>query len=166
MPDDIPIIHGFSIGQLLDKTIVATNRVYVYRNAQAGAQPVGYVSPGQPIGVLYSWLSPDFSQNRDRYWLQFYPASGGGYYYVVPFSDGDFDWSSIQQQGAITVIQEQQQQEQEKQDSETPWYEKLFNWGSSGVIRPIVNGALILGGVYVGVKYILPEILKHTKKKG
>lgn len=166
---DIPIIHGFSIGQLLDKTILAERKVYIYRDAVAGATPVGYVMPGNPIGVLFSYLAPDFSRNRDRYWLQFYPATDDGYYYVVPYNDADFDWSNIQQQGAITVLEQQQQQQQQEKDDTTPWYEKLFNWGSSDVIKPVINGALILGGLYVGVKYILPEIMKQTggkKKKG
>lgn len=161
---DIPIIHGYEIGQLLDKTILAEGKVYIYRDATAGAQPVGYITDGQPIGILFSYLAPDFSKGRDRYWLQFYPAGEGGYYYVVPYQDGSFDWSNIQQQGAITVIQQQQQQQQQEYDDTTPWYEKLLNWGKSDVARPIINGALILGGLYIGVKYILPEIMKHTKK--
>lgn len=162
---DIPVIHGYEIGQLLDKTIIAARKVNVYRYAVAGAQPVGYVQAGQPIGVLFSYLAPDFSKGRDRYWLQFYPADDDGYYYVVPYNDGDYDWSNIQQQGAITLLDQQNQQNQQDIDDQTPWYEKLFNWGSSDVVKPIVNGALVLGALYVGVKYILPEIMKATGKK-
>lgn len=163
---DLPVIHGFDIGQLVDKTIIADRKVYVYTgsNARAGGTPLGYVEPGQPVGVLFSWLGIDPQQGRDRIWLMFYPASDYEPYYYVPFNDGDFDWSALQQQGAITVLQQQEQQSQEQKDAETPWYEKLFNWGSSGVVKPVVNTALILGGIYVGVKYILPEIMKHTKK--
>lgn len=170
MADDIPIIHGFYIGQLLDKTIMAARKVYIYRNAAAGETPVGYVEAGQPIGVLYSWFAPDFSQNRDRYWLQFYPPNDYSYYYVVPFNDGDFDWSSLQQQGAITVIQQQEQAEKEKQEAETPFYEKIAKWFAEGlkgdIVKPIVTAGVVIGAVYVGAVYVLPAVMKAFDKGG
>lgn len=165
---DIPIIHGYSIGQLFDKTILAERKVYIYNDAVAGAKPIGYVSSGQPIGVLYSWLGVNPAAGRERIWLMFYPPNEWSNNYYVPYNDGDFDWSNIQQQGAITVLQQQEQANQEQQDAETPWYEKLANWIGEGVkgdiIKPIVTTGLVVGAVYLGAVFVLPAVLKAFDK--
>lgn len=167
---DIPIIHGFSIGQLFDKTILAERKVYIYHYPEAGATAIGYVMPGNAIGVLYSYLAPDFSKNRDRYWLMFYgPVDGVTDAYYVPFNDADFDWSSIQQQGAITVLQQQAQKEQQEKEENTPWYEKLANWvgdfTKGDIVQPVIKTGLIVGGLYVGAVFILPAVLKALDER-
>lgn len=172
MPDNIPIIHGYSIGDLLDKTIMADRKVYIYDNPTAGAKPIAYVEAGRPVGVLWSWLNINPAMGRDRIWLIFYPPNSFSQYYYAPYNDGDFDWSYVQQQGVLTVIQEQQQEAEKEKEENKSIFEKIADWFGSGIsgniVQPVVKAGLTIGVVYVAAVFILPKVLDtfDKRKKG
>lgn len=108
----------FSAAQIVDKTLTAKRTVYVYRDATDVAKSYGKVDPGNPVGVVLSWLDP--KAGRSKLWWVFRDGSGG--YYYTPHDNGIFDVADLKAQGAITVTD---QREKEEFD-DLPWYEQLI----------------------------------------
>jgi len=100
----------YSATEIIGKTLIARQPVNLYRAANDSAQKIYTVEPGQTVGKVYSYLSP--GQNRSSLYWAFYDESGRPYY--ARHITGNFDISSLSEQGALTV-QEQAQQEAEAQ---------------------------------------------------
>jgi len=119
-------------GTILDKTLVAAKDVKVYHSAPnkyfPNPKPFGVVKAGQPVGIVYSWLSPDPAQNLSSVWWLFWPVTpySDGYYYAKHEED-DFDLSALRQQGVISVAEQIEEEKKKEEDENKEWWEKLFD---------------------------------------
>lgn len=127
----------YSLAQLLDKTFFGVKDIECKRSANDSA-PVWYtVKKGQPIGKLYSWLSPN--ANRDSIWLMFYDVYNKPFY--VKMETGKFSLSKLIEQGAISV-KEQIELEKQKDAAPKDGFDKT---------KEIVQYAIIGVGLWAGV---------------
>lgn len=120
MPETI-----YNSDDIIEKTLFAAQRVPVYDNAPPyrSANPIGYVEPGNPVGIVYSYLQADPTRQRANLWWMFYPSSqtfGKNYYAEqVP---GYYDVSKLREQGVISLEEQKEQEE----TANLPWYEQLI----------------------------------------
>jgi len=98
-------------GDIIGKTLTAAMRVPVYDQASDNAQPSGYISAGNPVGIVFSYLNPDPSQGRAGLWWMFEPLPGNsdigdsqGYYYT-PHNPDYFNFQALADAGVLTVAQ-------------------------------------------------------------
>jgi hypothetical protein len=116
-PSDYGITAGIgatttlNAGDIIGKTLVAAEKVPVYDTPADSAQPSGYITQGNPIGIVYSYLNPDPTQDRTELWWMFEPLPGNsdigdnlGYYYV-PHNPAYFDTQALLDAGVLTVAQ-------------------------------------------------------------
>lgn len=139
--------------QLKDKTLIAKKLVKVYRSAADNAIPFGTVAAGDPVGVVFSWVDPNYTSRSTLYWM-FYDAQNGAYY--VPHEAGAFDVTSLKEQGVLTVSDQvaKEQKEQDKLNlSPLEYYIKYYG--------KYVGYFLIAA---VGVKAAIPAIAQGFKK--
>ena len=116
----------FNAADIVNKTLIAQTKVPVYRYPYSGAEIIGYINPGNPVGVVYSYLSPDAAKERDDLFWMFAPAPGGASYYYTEQKPGYYSVSALKQQGVIST-EEKIKQEQEKQDAlNQPWYMNML----------------------------------------
>jgi hypothetical protein len=94
---------------LINKTIVAKADIKLYRNALDTAIPYAVIKAGNPIGVLYSWVSAKANRNVD--WLMFYDSNNKAYY--VPMISGTLDEAALKQQG-VKDVEEQTKEAEDK----------------------------------------------------
>lgn len=106
----------YSLSDLVDKTLYGDVDVDVYTNkpAQYGLSPVGSVRAGQPIGVLYSWVTDSdgtilfmFQGNNSNY------ANTLGSYFVK-YDAADFDVQSLKMQGVLSIDEKLAAEAEEK----------------------------------------------------
>lgn len=93
----------YTADQIIGKTLIAREPVRIYRTASDGATAVYTVSPGDPVGTVTSYLLPSGSRSS-LFWT--YQDSQGRAYYTA-HRVGRYDVSSLQQQGALTLAQQQ-----------------------------------------------------------
>lgn len=141
-------------GDILGKTLVAAEQVPLYDTPRDDAQPSGYVSKGNPIGIVYSYLNPDTSQGRAELWWMFEPLPGNsdigdnlGYYYV-PHNPDYFDTQALLDAGVLTVAQATALKQSQGTSSTLDSYIKKYG--------PWVAGILIAG---VAVKSVINKAL-------
>jgi len=101
----------FNAGDIVDKTLIAATNVPLYKSPTDSAQPVGTISSGNPIGVVYAYLSPDPTADRAELWWMFVAgpdqqnmADAGGFYFV-PHKAGYFNIQALVDQGVLTAAQ-------------------------------------------------------------
>ncbi len=129
----------YSLAQLLDKTFFGVKDIECKRSANDSA-PVWYtVKKGQPIGKLYSWLSPN--SNRDSIWLMFYDVYNKPFY--VKMETGKFSLSKLIEQGAISV-KEQIELEKQKDAAPKDGFDK-----AKEIAKYLLIGVGVWGGVTV-----------------
>lgn len=132
----------YDAAQLLDKTLIAAAEVNIYDGVpRAGYMPtkIGTVKPGDPVGIVYSYLNADLAQNRPQLWWMFQPASNWSKPYYAPHAGGLYDVGALRQQGVLSLT------EQAKKDAAAnePWYEKIL-----GQVLPVV------AITFIGVAFI------------
>ena len=125
---------SYSLADLIGKTYTGKTDIGITRLPSDGAPVVYTVKAGQPVGIVFSYLSP--KEGRSNTWLMFYDANQRAYY--VELRPGQTDTKALEVQGVKT-------EEQKAQDALT-WKEKLPKY--------LLIGALVIGGFYVAGKYV------------
>jgi hypothetical protein len=123
----------FNAGDVIGKTLIAKRNIPLVRTPNDNAQVIYTVSPGQSVGNVDTFLLPN--ENRSSLYWSFKDANGKNYY--AKHAVGNFDVKELQQQGLLT-LQEQQEQAIEASLSTG---DKIF--------RLIKNIALIGAGAYI-----------------
>jgi hypothetical protein len=131
--------------QILEKTLFAQQKVPVYDDPpDYGGKIIGYVLPGNPVGIVYSYLAADPTKGRQNLWWMFYPASNYGNYYYAEQVGGYYDVEALRAQGVIST----EEQAAKEEEANLPWYEQLLTkYG-----KPLVVAALTAGVVMAAVK--------------
>ena len=101
----------FNAGDIIGKTLLAKVQVPIYSTPRDDAKPTGYVSPGNPVGVVDSYLDPNTAEGRAELWWEFKASldqqsladSYGSYW--VPHREGYFDIQALEDQGVLTAAQ-------------------------------------------------------------
>jgi hypothetical protein len=131
----------FNAGDVIGKTLIANKTISIYDYPGDSSTPVSTVAAGQPVGVVYSYLDADATEDRKELWWIF--MDGFGNYSYTPHAEGNFNISSLVQQGVQT--------QQQKDEATKPWYEqavdKYLPW--------VIIGAVALG---LGKKVIEKEL--------
>lgn len=133
----------YNAGDIVNKTLFALRPVPVYRSASDSAQPFGNVATGQPVGVVYSWLSPAPAVDRSGLWWAFYDGYGIPYY--VPHEMGAFDVRSLRQQGVISVAEKVEQEKEDELNNTLPWYDNLIRKYGKLVVFTVIGAAAVKG---------------------
>jgi hypothetical protein len=68
----------FNITNLIDRPLTAKVATKLYRTANDAAKNYASVAAGQPLGTLYSWISPN--ANTKSLWFMFYDSNNKPYY--------------------------------------------------------------------------------------
>ena len=123
----------FNAGNVIGKTLIAKKNIPLVRQPADDAQVIYTVSPGQCVGNVDTFLLPN--ENRSSLYWSFKDANGKSYF--AKHAVGNFDVKELQQQGLLT-LQEQQEQAIEASLSTG---DKIF--------RLIKNIALIGAGAYI-----------------
>jgi hypothetical protein len=128
----------FNAKDIVGKTLIAKKKVYLYSSPDA-TNPLASINPGQTIGVVYSYLSPN--KNRPQLWWMF---QNGIKYVYVPHQEGSFDVKSLKDQGAISTedkTKEEQEKLQKQQKGAFAYYiEKYVPWVIVGIFAvPIIK---------------------------
>lgn len=123
----------FNAGDVIGKTLIAKKNIPLVRQPADDAQVIYTVSPSQSVGNVDTFLLPN--ENRSSLFWSFKDANGRNYY--AKHAVGNFDVKELQQQGLLT-LQEQQEQAIEASLSTG---DKIF--------RLIKNIALIGAGAYL-----------------
>jgi len=116
----------FNADDIINKSLVARSKVPVYRYPFDGAEQLGWVNPGQSVGVVYAWLGADPSNNRAGLWWMFAPVSGGGAYYYAPHKEGLYDVSALRQQGIISTQEKTDMEREKERLANQPWYTSML----------------------------------------
>lgn len=142
----MPDVELYNVDDVVDKTLYAKSRVPVYDNVPPQQRNlVGYVEPGNPVGVVYSYLAADPTRQRQNLWWMFYPASNYSNYYYAEQVGGYYDVEALRQQGVISIEEKQQKEDLEN----LPWYEQLLvKYGKPILIGGVV--ALLAGSAIKG----------------
>ena len=133
----------FSASDIVGKTLIANEPVSIKRIPEDSAPSVFTVKIGQPIGTVYSWISPG-PNNKSLYWM-FKDETGRNYY--SEHKVGRYTIKALKSQGVLT--------EEEKLEKEKESNQPL----TTTITKTITKLALIAGGAYVLVN-VLPGILK------
>jgi hypothetical protein len=123
----------FNAGDVIGKTLIAKRNIPLVRQPADDAQVIYNVSPGQSVGNVDTFLLPN--ENRSSLYWSFKDANGKNYF--AKHAVGNFDVKELQQQGLLT-LQEQQAAEIEASLSTG---DKIF--------RLIKNIALIGAAAYI-----------------
>jgi hypothetical protein len=123
----------FNAGDVIGKTLIAKKNIPLVRQPADDAQVIYNVLPGQSVGNVDTFLLPN--ENRSSLYWSFKDANGKNYF--AKHAVGNFDVKELQQQGLLT-LQEQQAAEIEASLSTG---DKIF--------RLIKNIALIGAGAYI-----------------
>ena len=128
----------FSADQIIGKSLIAKIPVKIYRIPTDGSPAVFTADVGENVGIVTSYLLPGSSRSA-LYW-EFKDPNNRPYY--AKHETGKFDIRSLQEQGALT-LQQQQEQLQEKNRNL-----------SDKIISGIKMIALIGAGAYVLGQFI------------
>lgn len=126
----------YSADQIIGKTLIARRTVPITRQALIGAPTVYTVQPGGTVGVVYSYVR----RGPDIFWM-YYDENNQTYYTL--HREGWYNVDALQDQGVLTV---EEQQEQEQQQSMNPLEKLLAGLGKTGsTVLMIVGVALAIG---------------------
>lgn len=114
----------FSAADIVGKTLIAKTKVAIKRQPSKAAPTVFTVSPGETVGVVYSWVNAD-----GELWWMYYDNNKNPYY--TQHGTGIYDIKSLNAQGTISL--EQVQENTTKADTPVSYYlDKLTTpavWG-------------------------------------
>jgi len=134
----------FNANDIIGKTLIAKKTIDIVRSADDLAQSVYEVSPGESVGVVYSYLMPNNARSN-IYWM-FEDENNRPYY--VKHGVGKFDIKTITQQGVLTL--EEKKEEADAANETT----------GNKIFRYVKNGFLIAASAY-----ILKSIIDSQAKK-
>jgi len=106
----------FSADSIIGKTLIAAKPVSITRFASDTAPVVFTVSPGQPVGVVDSYLKP--GTGRSRLWWQFRDNTGRFYYSEQV--TGNYSLTALKDQGVLTTKEETEKAEAENKPFSLP----------------------------------------------
>lgn len=129
----------YNAGDVVDKTLMAATRVPVYKFPGDSQKPYGYVSAGQPVGIVYSYLEPNPAQDRTTLWWVFSGMYDQRYY--APHKGGLYDVSALRQQGVVSV----EEKIEDKELANLPWYEQLVRKYGPWIIGAALAGTALRG---------------------
>lgn len=130
----------FELSDLINKTLIAKKAVKVYD--LPGRNEIGVVQPGNPVGVVYSWVGPDLAGN-----IYYAFQNPGGVFYYTKHEKGVYDISALKRQGVISV----QDKIKEEELKSLPWYEQLIKKYGLTLL-------LGLGGIYIAGQVIKKKL--------
>ena len=133
----------FSASDIVGKTLIANEPVIIKRIPEDSAPSVFNVKVGQPVGTVYSWISPG-ANNKSLYWM-FKDENGRNYY--SEHKVGRYSIKALQSQGVLTEVEKLEKEKEANQPLATT------------ITKQITKLALIAAGAYVLVN-ILPGVLK------
>jgi len=141
-----PVVRGpvFPVDQIIDKTLYAKQAVPLYR--VPGGEVVYTVTPGNVVGVVFSYLAADPAGGRDFLYWAFKDADGSPYY--AAHRTGAFDVGSIEGQGGKTVLQ----LIEEKEAAQETFLDQLGDVLPAGGLGNTLNLVLVAAAVYFGYK--------------
>lgn len=123
----------FNAGDVIGKTLIAKKNIPLVRQPADDAQVIYNVSPGQSVGNVDTFLLPN--ENRSSLYWSFKDANGKSYF--AKHAVGNFDVKELQQQGLLTL----QEQQEAAIEASLSTGDKIF--------RLIKNIALIGAGAYI-----------------
>ena len=126
-------MSSYNVTQIIGKTLIAKKSVPLKRIASDSAPTVFTVNPGDTVGVVDSYLMP--GNDRSNIYWSFYDDQNKIYY--APHDVGRFDVKELQNQGALTLEQQQQQQAEANMST------------TDKVFRLIKNIAFLAAGAYI-----------------
>jgi hypothetical protein len=136
-------------GDILNHTLMAAMRVPVYDVPRDDAQPSGYINAGQPVGLVYSYLSPDPSQGRSELWWMFEPLAGNseigndqGYYFTKHNPDS-FNFQALADSGVLTVAQATALKNGTAPSTAEKLLDKYLPWLIGGIVAIGIGKAVI-----------------------
>lgn len=136
-------------GDIIGHTLLAAQQVPVYDQANDSAQPSGYVSAGNPVGIVYSYLSPDPSKGRNELWWMFEPLPGDsqigddqGFYYV-PHNKDYFNTTALTDSGVLTVAQATALKAGTQPSTAEKLLDKYIPWLIGGIVAIGIGKAVI-----------------------
>jgi len=133
----------FSASDIVGKTLIANEPVIIKRIPEDSAPSVFNVKVGQPVGTVYSWISPG-ANNKSLYWM-FKDENGRNYY--SEHKVGRYSIKALQSQGVLTEVEKLEKEKEANQPLATT------------ITKQITKLALIAAGAYVLVN-VLPGVLK------
>lgn len=133
----------YNASDLVGKTLVANEPIQIKRLADDSAPSVFTVKIGQPVGTVYSWISPGLN-NKSLYWM-FKDENGRNYY--AEHKVGRYSIKSLQSQGVLTEAEKLEKEKEANQPLTTT------------ITKTITTLAIIGAGAYVLVS-VLPTVLK------
>jgi hypothetical protein len=116
----------YNANDILDKTLYAKKSVNVYSAPNNLLTPLYVVTPGNIVGVVYSWVK----KNDIVYW-HLYDNT-----FVTHDSD-KFSLEKLQEQGA----QSTEEKLEAEAEANMPWYEKLTKTATKTLITIAIIGA-------------------------
>lgn len=116
----------YNANDIVDKTLYAKKLVNVYSAPNNLLTPLYVVSPGNIVGVVYSWVK----KNDIVYW-HLYDNT-----FVTHDSD-KFSLEKLQEQGA----QSTEEKLEAEAEANMPWYEKLAKTATKTLITLAIIGA-------------------------
>lgn len=128
----------FSAGDIVGKTLIAKKKISIYRS-RSDAKPFGFVNAGQPVGIVYSYLSPNL--NYPNLWWMF---KDNNKVYYAEHKEGNFDISALTNQGVISTDEKtkiaRSKQEKEQKGVVSFYIEKYMPWIIVGIFAvPIIK---------------------------
>lgn len=137
------IIAGgtYNAGDVINKTLIALKPVPVYSFPGDHELPMGYIEPGTPVGVVYSYLDASPGQDRTTLWWQFGPATNYSKYFYAPHREGLYDVSALREQGVITT----KEKAEAAAEANLPWYERLIKRYGIWVVVSVLGAAALKG---------------------
>lgn len=133
----------FSVSQIIGKNLIAASPVALKRQPTDAAPVIFTVLPGQPVGVVDSYLMPKAGRSR-LYWA-FIDSTGRPYY--SEHRQGLYSLSALKDQGTITVKEQTEQQQEQQQTT------------AQVITKNITRIAIIIGAAIV-LKNLLPNLFK------
>ncbi len=138
---------SFNAGDVVGKTLTAVMPVPIKRLPGDAAPVVYTVPPGQPVGVVHSYISVGEAGNKKINWM-LKDASGRNYY--AEHLEGRYSTKGLKDQGLLTT-KEKTEAEAQKDEPITKFIE-----------RNITKIAIIAGAAIV-FKSVIPSLLKSRK---
>jgi len=141
----------FNAAQVIGKTLIANKKIAIWKEPKKPSKDIKgtvwgnvYVNDGEPIGVVYSYVGG--TGVDPLFWVFQTPGKNIGQlgaFYYVEHKEGNFDITSLREQGVLTT-QEIREKEEEENKSTT---DKILD-----TFKKFGTYILIGGAVYYGYK--------------
>ena len=128
----------FSASDIIGKTLIANESVIIKRIPTDLAPSVFTVKTGQPVGTVFSYVSPS-TNNQSLYWM-FKDENGRNYY--SEHKKGRYSIKALESQGVLTEEEKRKKEEEANQS----WIKTLT--------KTLTKFVLIGAGAYVLIKVI------------